>query len=179
MSYGKFVRVRFAAGFLLLTLVVFAAACAKPAAPNLPKDILGISVGMSRENAEPRLRQIAEFERDEGKRQQIWRLKNDANFSRMAVGYGDEQQIRYVTGFVGKEAPKERLRFDGIGDLATATKEVIAPHHRYIWEVAGNGDKPAYLVNAYGMEPEFLTMLTLTKKTSPGETEEEAEKEIR
>jgi len=141
-------------------------------ASGLPKDILGIGVGMNRAEAGKRLAEIAEFERDERKRQQVWRLKDDPHFKYIAVGYDENEKIRYVAAFADATA-KERIRFSDVGDLSTAKKEVVEPHYRYIWEVPSSDGKPAYIANIYGDNPDFLLHYSLSGITTVSEKEEE------
>lgn len=155
---------------LLLLLLLTMPQCARKAPAELPRDILGIYVGMKKEDAKRRLEEIAKFERDEPKRQEVWKMKDSSRFSYIAVGYDEEDQIRYVTAFVDKAVVKERIRFSDVGDLTKAKKEVVEPHRRYIWEVPARDGKPAYIVNIYGNEPEFVLHYSLSRI---GESKEE------
>lgn len=144
---------------------------------NLPHDILGISVGMNKADAQKRLEEIAVFERDERKRQEIWKMKDTARFGNIVVGYDKDDRIRYVTAFVDKDAVKEKIRFSEVGDLSTSKQEILKPHYRYIWEVPANENKPAYFVNIYGDNPEFVTTYTLARLYQPDELKKSGEEE--
>ena len=141
-------------------------------AVNLPRDILGISVGMNKQDASRRLEEIAVFERGERKRQQVWKMKDASRYSHVAVGYDEKDHIRYITAFVDTALAKERIRFSDLGDLSKAKKEIVEPHHRYTWEAPAIEGKPAYFVIAYGSEPEFLSSCSLSKRTTTEESEE-------
>ena len=141
-------------------------------APNLPKDILGISVGMSKADAQKRLEEIAQFESEDRKTGQLWRLKNDPRFKHIAVAYDKDGKIRFVTVLVEKTTAKERMRFSEVGDLSAAVKEVIEPHYKYFWDVPANDNNPAYRVFAYGDEPELLTIYSLSDLTKAGEVKD-------
>jgi len=149
--------------------------CATRSANEPPGDILGIGIGLTRADAQKRLEEIAFFERNERKNQQIWRLKNDSHYSHLAVGYDANNQIRYVTAFADKS--KTPIPFSDIGNLSKAKKEIIEQHHTYIWEVPGTGAAPAYFVNVYGDNPKFVTTCSLSKKLTPNESEAEEEEE--
>lgn len=151
---------------VLLILSIIASACSANKTTGLPKDLLGLSIGMSKEQAQRRLEEIATFESEARKVGQLWRLKNDPHFSSVAVDYDKENRIRFVTAFVEKTA-KEKIRFTDVGDLTKARAEIIEPHYRYIWEVPGTDDKPAYFVNVYGDNPEFVTTYSLAKMIDP------------
>jgi hypothetical protein len=131
---------------------------------DLPKDLLGIYIGMTREDAQKRLEEIAVFESKARKVGHLWKLKDNPRFSHLAIDYNKENKIRFVTAFVDAATAKERIRFAEIGDLATAKTEISEPHYRYIWEVPAEGEKPARVVNIYGDNPEFVTMYTLADK---------------
>jgi hypothetical protein len=51
--------------FVVVLLLTTQCATKTVPAPNLPKDILGISVGMSKADAQKRLEEIAQFERED------------------------------------------------------------------------------------------------------------------
>jgi hypothetical protein len=146
---------RLAAHTLLLLTLAGLTGCASRAR-ELPGDILGLQVGLPREAAQRRLEEIGVFERDDRRRQQVWRIKDDKNYSSLAIGFEPTGEVRYVTAFA--DATKERVRFSEIGDLASARKEVTEPHHRYTWEHP-SGNK----IIAYGTEPEYLSSLSLAK----------------
>jgi hypothetical protein len=141
--------------------------------PDLPKEILGLHIGMPKNEAQKILRQIAVFDRDEQKNQQVWRLKDDPRFGYLAVGYDQEDRIRYISAFVNKSTVKEKVSFQEIGDLNKAKKEIIKPHYRYIWDVPARDDRPAYQVIAYGDNPDFLTILSLNSSSSTASKEED------
>lgn len=156
---------------ILIFLMLAGIQCGKKNAAQLPKDILGISIGMSRADAQKRLEEIAEFERDDRRQQQLWRLKNDPRYSNLAVGYDKNDQIRYITVFAGNS--ENRIRFSEIGDLSAARKEVTEPHYKYTWQVAESDGKPTYIVSAYGTEPEFLSSYSLMRITADNERAKE------
>jgi hypothetical protein len=146
-----------------LVILLTITQCSAKIAPNLPKDILGISVGMNKADAQRRLEEIATFESEGRKVGQLWRLKNDPHFSSVAVDYDKENRVRFVTAFVEKTTTKEKIKFTEVGDLTKARAEIVEPHYRYIWEVPAEGDKAAYVVNVYGDNPEFVETYSLAK----------------
>ena len=156
---------------ILLWLMLAGIHCATKSAIELPRDILGISIGSRKPDAQKRLEEIAEFEREERKQQQIWRLKNDSHYSHIIVGYDKDEKVRYLTVFADKS--KERVRYSDIGDLSKAKKEITEPHHRYTWETEEIGGKTGFVVVAYGTEPEFLTSYSITGKFAPEQEEDE------
>lgn len=156
---------------LLLSLFVFMfTQCSKHSpVSQLPKDILGISVGMNKPDAQKRLEEIAVFDSENRKTGQLWRLKNDSHFSNIAVAYDADNKIRFVTALVDGTTAKQRMRFIDVGDLASAEKQITEPHHKYYWDVPATEGKSAYRIFAYGSDSEFLTIYSLSKE---GESEE-------
>lgn len=154
---------------------VFLQCGGKKANAEFPHDISGISVGMNKADAQKRLEEIAVFQRDERKNQQVWKMKDASRFGHIAVGYDKENKIRYITAFVDKDAVKDKIRFSDVGDISTAKQEILQQHHRYIWEVPAKDNKSAYFVNIYGDNPEFVTTYSLAGISKPDESEKEEE----
>lgn len=139
---------------------------------NLPDNIFGVKLEMSKTDAENRLREVGELKNEAEKRQQVWTLKNDARFDSLAIGYNKENHVRYITAFYEGKA-KERMRFTDVGDVTKAKKEITEPHHRYTWEVPANYGKPAYIVTIYGTDKDYLTTYSLAQKPDLNKTEED------
>ena len=156
----------FAAAILTMTQ------CATKTAPaiELPKDLMGISIGMSKDAAQKRLQEIAQLESEGRKVGQLWQLKDNSRFQHLAVGYSKENQVRFVTGLVDKEKVRERIRFADVGDLSQAKPDINEPHYRYTWKVSGTDGRPSYFVTIYGDNKDFLTIYSLA--TKPGIDEE-------
>ena len=148
----------------------------KTANASLPREIFGISPGMSKDDAVRHLKEIGKLSREEEKRQQVWSIKDDPSFGYLAVGYDRENQVQYVTAFT-KPKDGQVKRFDEIGDLTAAKKEVAGPNHRYIWEVPPQNGNSEYSVVAQGDNADHLSMLTITKPRSFEEEEEEERNE--
>lgn len=146
--------------------------CATKPAVEPPKDILGISMGMAKADAQKRLEEIAVFERDDRRQQQVWKLKDDSRYSNLALGYDKNDQIRYITVFAS--SAENRIRFSEVGDLSAAKEEITKPHYKYTWTVPESERNPAYVVTAYGTEPEFLLSYSLMRITTNSETAKES-----
>lgn len=155
--------------YFLVVIVTGATACSLP--QTQPIEILGLHIGMEKSAAQSRLNEISEFIRNEGKNQEIWKVRNSSRFAEVAVGYNDDK-VRYVTAFVDKAQAKEFIPFSGVGDLRSAKAEIMEPHHRYIWDVPPTAGRDAYTVNVYGDNPEFVTIFTLAAKPEGGEAAE-------
>jgi hypothetical protein len=155
---------------ILSVLLLSMPQCARKTA-ELPKDLLSFYIGMNEQDARKHLQEIGEFERNDRRRQQLWRLKNDSHYSHLAIAFDKDNQVRYITAFADKA--KERIRYSDIGDISKAKEEITEQHHRYTWEAASAEGKPAYFVILYGNETEFLSSVSLSKKIVSGEEEEE------
>lgn len=148
--------------FIIVLLSVMQCAI-NPPTPDLPDDVLGIKLGMNRDDAENRLREIGDFKEDARKRQQVWLVRNVSHFDSLAIGYNQDNKVRYITAFADKDIVKEPLRFSEVGDLSKAKQEITAPHHRYTWTVEAADGKPAHIVSIYGTDPEFVSMYSLAE----------------
>ena len=162
--------------FIVLLLTILQ--CSNKTGSELPKDILGVSVGMSRDDAERQLRQIGKFSREEAGRQQLWLVREDGHFGSVAVGYDNENRVRYVAG-IAKAKGGEPMRFSQVGDVKSAKAEIVEPSHKYVWEVPEKNGSPAHTIIAQGGSAEYLAMLTFVNSASKNEENEEEEEERR
>lgn len=151
----------------MLVVILMTTQCADKAASELPKDILGISVGMNKDAAQKRLAEIGELQSEDRETGNLWQLKDDARFRHLVVAYNAENRIQFVTALVDEKTAKQRVRFSEIGDLGKAKKDLVEPNHRYTWEAAVDG-KPAYAVSVYGNNPDYLTIYSMTELIEPG-----------
>ena len=153
---------------ILLTLTQ----CSQKAASDLPKDILGIGIGMNKENTEQRLREIGKFMRNDGKRDQVWLLNDNPNFGYLAIGFDKNNRVNYVTA-IAKPRDGQPVFFKNVGDLNKAKLEVAGPNHRYTWDVAADGSNAGYQVIAQGASTESLSLFTLHRPNNPEDKDEE------
>lgn len=144
----------------------------------LPKDILGINVGLSKDEAEKRLNQIGQMQREEQNRQQVWLLKKDAHYGYLALGYGEDNRVNYVAA-IAKPKGGEPVFYKNIGDLSAAKREITGPNYRYTWTVSDEPDESDLYVIAQGKNAEFLSLLTISKSLKPESEVEENEREER
>lgn len=180
MFYEKLVRDKFCSGVLLLLLLVCvasASSCAKPAL-DLPKDILGVAVGMDKAAADARLREIAKFDREERDRKQVWHLKDNSRFNTLAVAFDDENHVRYIAG-IFNESGANKMHYADVGDLSRSQQDVSQGNYKYVWDAAASGATPSYQVILRGNKPDYPMVLTLNKTGGRSEEEEEREREER
>lgn len=165
---------------LLLMFLLITLQCASNSdststdAANLPKDILGLRLGMGKEDAEKRLTELGEFSQTSEKGQQLWNVKNDPRFNSIAVGFDRKDgRLNFVTAFSEKERVSERVLFTEVGDVSKAKNEVMPPHHRYTWKIEATEDNPTHYVSVYGADPEYLSMYSIFVEPSKERKEEE------
>jgi len=99
---------------LLVMSVLVSVAAARPR-----PEIMGISLDMKHDDAVARLKSIGSLEKEQGKRQEVWALK-DARISHLLVGYDSENRVRYVTAIARTDGP--RIRYQEVADLKAAQK---------------------------------------------------------
>ncbi len=159
----------FAAGALLALSML-----ASHAADGEPKrEILGLHLEMTKEEATKRLAEIGTFERDERKQQAIWQVR-DASFSHLIIGMSKEGKLRYVTAVAREDSAARRIPYSAIGDLEQARQagDPAIKNFRFEWSLPARQDQPAAVAVALGRDPEFLSTYSL-KRT--GETDPAAD----
>ena len=148
---------------LLVCLLMLCGGAALPAAAAEPQpEVLGIRLGMSREEAHARLSKMGRLEKEERKQQEIWSLAGDERFSHLIVGFEKESlRVRYVTAKA--RAAGKPVRYAEVFDLKGARQTVAPPRYEYTREVAASGAQPRYAVLLLGSNPETLTYYSIKK----------------
>src|SRR6476620_7227613 len=113
---------------LSLLLVIGVLASAAPARPR--PEIMGISLDMKHDDALARLKTIGSLEKDAGKRQEVWAVK-DSRISHLLVGYDAENRVRYVTAIARTDGP--RMRYEDVADLKSAQRSDTPSNHKFTW----------------------------------------------
>lgn len=159
--------------FVFLTLTQ----CASKATPSvaLPKDILGISIGMSKTETEQHLREVGQLERIEVKHQEVWVLPKDTRYSRVALGYDADDKIRYVTAFARHQENVTQIRYEDFGDLKTARQNVFLAGKEYVWEVPAQNENPGFFIIIRGNDPIYALTASLMKSGVAAKESEEDE----
>ena len=134
-------------------LLLLAAACATPVEPK--PEILGVRLGMSREEARARLQNIGQLEKEERRQQEVWRLTNDPVYSHLMVAYNKEYTaVRYVTAVANEQG--RRVRYADVVDLKRAREDTTPASHAYTQEVPARPDQPGFVAKAIGTDPAYL-----------------------
>lgn len=125
-----------------------------------PRDILGIQIGMSFDDAHKRLEKIGRLDREERKRQEVWVLTNDRRFSHLIIGFDQNGGVRYVT-VLAREG--KQVRYSHVLDTKKAKVTSGVKNYHYTWEVAARDKRPGYQVMAQGSDPDYLSSYSLKK----------------
>lgn len=127
-------------------------------------EILGISLGMKKPKAQKRLEKIATFERNDRRRQEIWKLKDNRQYSHILLGYDADLRIRYVTAVADEQG--ERVRYSDVADIDQAKQdgEPKINNYNYVWEVKSRGkNRPHFIASARGRDPQYLSTYSIKK----------------
>ncbi len=164
--------------FIFILSVLLMSQCAsrqETVKGNLPTDIRGIKLNMSKEDAHKRIKEIAKLKEEAERGQEVWTLTNDPNFNYLILGYDKEDKVKFITTILEKTSvgSKDRIKFADIGDLSKAKKESVGNINKYIWNVEESGGMPEHQVYTYGEDAENLIHFSLAKKMDKEEEEEE------
>ncbi|HEU4769513.1 MAG TPA: hypothetical protein VFS77_19260 [Pyrinomonadaceae bacterium] len=147
---------------ITLTMIVLLSVgvSASAAVRELPTEIMGISLGMSRADARTRLQSLGSLERETRKRQEVWAIK-DARISHLLVGYDPDMRVRYVTAIARNDGP--RIRYDEVADVKSAERVQNQGNHKLTWQIAARSGQSAYALIAHGHHAQFLDSYSLKK----------------
>jgi len=145
--------------FLSLLLAVSGFA-ASPLVKEPPPEIMGIRLGMSKQDAHARLKRIGSLEKEERKRQEVWAV-SDRRVSHLLVGFDGELRVRYVTVIARPGSP--RIPYGEVGNLKAAQQQSNQGNYKFTWEVGARRGQPAYLVVARGRDPQYLDSYSVKK----------------
>ena len=136
-------------------LLLLAPACATKTAVEPKPEILGVRLGMSREEAHARLRSIGQFEKEERRQQEVWRLTGDPGYTHLMVAYNKEYtSVRYITAVANEQG--RRVRYADVIDLGRARAESIQASRTYTQEMPARDNRPGFITKAIGDDPTYL-----------------------
>lgn len=134
-------------------LLLLAAACSTAVEPK--PEILGVRLGMSREEAHARLQEIGKLEKEERKQQEVWRLEGDPSYSHLMVAYNKEYTaVRYVTAVANEQG--RRVPYADIVNLNGARLESTQASRAYTQETPARGDRPGFVTKVIGTDATYL-----------------------
>jgi hypothetical protein len=143
---------------LVLSLVLGVSATVFAGTPQ--PQIMGISLGMSRDDARTHLKSIGSLQRETRKRQEVWTIRDD-RISHVLVGYDPEFRVRYVTAIARSDGP--RIRYDDVADLESAQREQNQGNYKLTWQIAARSGQSAYVLIAHGHDPRYLESYSVKK----------------
>ncbi len=145
---------------VLCCLILLAAACGAGSEPK--PEILGVRLGMSREEAYVRLRNIGKLEKEERRQQEVWKLTGDSPYSHLIVAYNKEYtSLRFITAVANEDG--RRVRYDDVIDTNKARRTGAGNSITYTLEVPSRGNQPGYVVKAIGNDPQYLKYYSIEK----------------
>ena len=154
--------------YALLLLCVITFSCSKPSKTQLSSDILGIKIGMSKEDTIKRLNEIGKLDHEERRQQEIWTLNNDPNYSHLILAFDKEKQdVRYITAKARTDG--SRVLYSDVLDINNAKLITSPNNYKYTQDVQGNESIPGYSRIASGTDPNYLTYFSLKEINSPEE----------
>jgi hypothetical protein len=144
----------------LLFMLISSNIHAVPAKP--PREVFGLSLGMSEESVHKRLRKIAtqkkeEREEEEGGEQEVWILRKGARYNYLLTKFSREHRLILVTAV----AQPNRVRYSDLGKTKDATVATDGMNYSYKWKLAAQAQERAVLLIARGSSAEFLTSYSL------------------
>lgn len=134
-------------------LLLLSTACST--ADRSRPEILGVRLGMSREQAHARLQEIGKLEKEERKQQEVWRLTADPSYSHLMVAYNKEYTaVRYITAVANEQG--RRVPYADVIDLGSARLESTQASRAYTMETPARDGQPGFIAKAIGADPTYL-----------------------
>ena len=156
-----------------LFLIAGAMIAPRSSAQELPREILGVNLKMTKEDAQKRLREMGVFVRDEAGWQEVWKI-HDGSFSHLIIGSGKDGKLHYVTAIAREDKEAKRVAYDTIGNLRKARQagDPAIKNFSYQWDLPAKEGYPHMLVIAAGRDPKFLTTYSLKNLDNASAREE-------
>lgn len=150
-------------GFLVtLTLLLLLAIPGQVSGRSLQDNVLGLRIGMSREDVHRRLQRMGTLEREERGRQEVWTLAREPRFASLLVGFDADFRVRYVTA-IAREGGR-RMRYSDLAPIKDARAEnANGAYTRYTWEFKPGKKRAGYFLIAEGRDPEYLKSFSIKR----------------
>lgn len=144
-------------------LALLLKACGGGGAAGEPKpEVMGLRLGMSRQEAHARLGELGRLEKEERKQQEVWKLAADPTYSHLIVAYNKEYtSLRFVTAVARDDG--RRVRYADVLDTGRAQRAEAGSTVTYVLEVAATGAQPRFQVRLVGNDPDFLKYYSIEK----------------
>jgi hypothetical protein len=138
--------------FLFVYVNAFAQDQTKPA-------VLGLEIGMNKEEAVKQLQKIGKKERNERKGQEIWNLIGDAHYSYIIIAFNKENKVRFITA-KAREGGKP-VRYSDVINIKKARQDGAVNNYKYVMEMPSRGKDLGYRVVARGQNKDYLTYYSI------------------
>ncbi len=143
-------------------LLVLVCASVQAAGKQPRRDVMGIRLDMSEDEARTRLQKIGNQQKEERERegegeQEVWLLR-DRRIAFLVVAFDREHKVRHIIVSARQGA---RVRYGDVANLKNAQRATDGRNYTYTWKVAANGDQPGYVVIARGGHPQYLASYSL------------------
>lgn len=131
-------------------------------AASLQDHVLGLRIGMTREDVHRRLKRMGTLEREERGKQEVWTLAREPQFASVLVGFDADFRVRYVTA-IAREGGR-RLRYSELAPIQEARAEnANGAYTRYTWEIKPDKKSAGYFLIAEGRDPEYLKSFSIKR----------------
>ncbi len=125
-------------------------------------EIMGVPLGINREQAHERLQKLGQLEKQESKQQEVWKLTNDSPYSHLIVAYNKEYtSLRFITAVANED--RRRVRYSDVIDTNKARRTGAGNSVTYTLEVQSRGNQPGYTVKTIGSDPQYLKYYSIEK----------------
>jgi hypothetical protein len=143
------------------------------AAEKPDRQILGLRLGMNREQAHTRLKEIGQFVRNESQKQEVWTVR-DPNYSHLLIGLAKDDKLRYVTAVAREDKEAKPVPYQSIGDLkeARVAGDPKIQVYNYQWHLPAEKGEPETLIIAIGRDPDKLSTYSLKRLGAAAEAGE-------
>jgi len=147
---------------LCLLLTIFTGSEFAAFAQDPPRGVFGVRPGMSEPEARRLLDKVGRPQVNERMKHDVWEVR-DSRISFVGVRFDAKLKIvRWITAIARADA-KNRLRYSDLADLSRAQHKTDGTNHTYIWRVSARGRRPAYVFEALGNDPQYLTSYRLLR----------------
>ncbi len=148
--------------FASLLMAVLAWSASPSLAKDPPREVFGVRPGMSETEARRRLDKIGTRQVADRMKHDVWELR-DSRISYVGIRFDAKTAVvRWIT-VVARADARDRLRYRDVGDLDRAQHKTDGTNHTYIWRVPARGKYSAYVFEALGNDPQYLTSYRLLR----------------
>ena len=141
--------------FLLAVAALATGADVKPR-----PEIMGVALGMGRDESQARLKSIGSMDQPERKRQEVWAI-GDPRISHLIVGYDAEYRVRYVTALARPNGP--RISYQEVAGLQNGRLLNNQGHYTLTREIGERPGQFAYVMIAHGRDPQYLDSYSIKR----------------